>query len=47
MATLRDGKLFSGLEGHQQFAYAITDILLLSLQICRNFQTRKLACNTI
>ena len=47
MATLKDGELFSGLEGHQPFAYTVTEIPLLSLQRCRDFQTTKLACNAI
>ena len=47
MATLKDGELFSGLGGHQPFAYAVTEIPLFSLQCYRDFQTRKLACNAI
>ena len=44
MATLKDGELFSELLGHQPLAYADTEeIPLLSLQRCRDFQTRKLA----
>ena len=43
MATLKDGELYSGVEGHQPLAYAVTQIPLLSLQLCRDFQTRKLA----
>ena len=30
MATMKDGAHFSGLEGHQPFAYADTEIPLLS-----------------
>ena len=47
MATMKDGEHFSGLEGHQPFAYAVIEIPLLSLQRFRHFQTRKLACNGI
>ena len=47
MATLKDGKLDSGLEGNQTVVYAVTQIPLLSPQCCRDFQTRKLACNVI
>ena len=47
MATLKDWELYSGLEGNQTVVYAVTQIPLLSLQSCRNFQTRKLACNAI
>ena len=47
MATLKDRELYSGLEGYQTIVYAVTHIPLLSLQCCRDFQTRKLACNTI
>ena len=47
MATLKDGELFSGLEGHQSCAYAVTEIPFISLQRFRDFQTRKLACNAI
>ena len=43
MATLKDGELFSGIQGHQPSAYAVIEIPLLSLQRCRQFQTRKLA----
>ena len=44
---MKDGAHFSGLEEHQPFAYAVTEIPLLSLQRCRDFQTRKLARNTM
>ena len=47
MATLKDGELFFGLEGHQPFAYAVTEIPLLSLQRFPDFQIRKLECNVI
>ena len=47
MATLKDEELFSGLERHQPFAYAVTEIPLLSLQRFQDFQTRKLACNNL
>ena len=43
MATLKDRELYSGLEGNQTLLYAATQIPLLSLQCCRDFQTRKLA----
>ena len=43
MATLKDEQLYSGLEGQQPVVYAVIEILLLSLQRCRDFQTRKLA----
>ena len=32
---------------HQAVVYAVTQIPLLSLQCCRNFQTRKVSCNAI
>ena len=47
MATFKDGEIYSGLEGHQPFVYVVTQIPLLSLQCCRDFQIRKLACNAI
>ena len=47
MATLKDGELYSGLEGPQPVVYAVTQIPLLSLQNFHDFQTRKLACNAI
>ena len=47
MATLKYGKLDSGLEGHQIVVYTVTQNLLPSLQCCRDFQIRKLACNAI
>ena len=47
MATLKGGELYSGLEGNQTAVYAVTQIPLLSLQCCRDFQTRKLASNAI
>ena len=35
-----EGRLLSsGLEGHQPLVYAVTQIPLLSLQCCRDFQT--------
>ena len=37
MTTLKDGEHLSGLEGHQPFAYVVTEMLLLSLQRCREF----------
>ena len=43
MATLKDGELYSGLEGHRHVVYAVTEIPVLSLQRCREFQARKLA----
>ena len=47
MATLKDGELYSRLEGHQTVVYVVTQIPLLSLQCCRNFWTGKLARNAI
>ena len=47
MATLKDGELYSGLEGHQPIVYAVKQITLLYLQFYRDFQTRKIACNGI
>ena len=47
MAILKDGELYSGLEGNQTVVYAVTQIPLTSLQYCRDFQTRKLECNDI
>ena len=47
MATLKDGEFYSGLEENQTLVYAVIQILLLSLQCYRDFQTRKLACNDI
>ena len=47
MATLKDGELYSELEGHQPVVYIVTQIPFLSLQCCRDFQTTKLACNAI
>ena len=47
MATLKDGELCYGLEGHQPLVYAVKQIPLLSLQCCRGFQTGKLACNAV
>ena len=47
MATLKDGEFYSRLEGHQPLAYAVTQNPLFSLQCCRGFYTRKLACNAI
>ena len=44
MATLKDGELYSGLEVHQLVVYTVTQIPLLSLQFCHDFQTRELAC---
>ena len=38
MTTLKDGELFSGLEGHQPFAYTLTEIPLLSLQRSATFR---------
>ena len=35
MTTLKDGELYSGLEGNQTVVYAVTRIPLLSLQCCR------------
>ena len=43
MTTLEDGEVVCGLEGHQPFAYSVIEIPLLSLQRCREIQTRKLA----
>ena len=45
--TLKDGEPFSAREGNQTVHYAVTQIPLLSLHSCRDFQTRKLACNAI
>ena len=42
MPTLKDGELNSGLEGNQTVFYTVEQIPLLSLQCCRDFQTRKL-----
>ena len=39
---MKDGEHFSGLKGHQPFAYAVTEIPLLSLLRFRDLQTRKL-----
>ena len=47
MARLKDGELCSGLERHQPLVYAVIQIPSLSLQCCRDFQTRNLACNNI
>ena len=47
MATLKDGELYSELEGRHSLVYAVIQITLLSLQCCHDFQTRKLACNAI
>ena len=47
MATLKGGKLDSGLKGNQTFVYAVTEIPLPSLECCRDFLTGKLACNAI
>ena len=43
MATLKEGELYSGLEGNQTVVYAVTQIPLLSLQCCRDFQTKKIS----
>ena len=45
--ALKYGDLLSRLERHQPLVYAVTQVPLLSLQRCRDFQTRKLACTTI
>ena len=47
MATLKDGELYSGLEGNQIVVYAVTQIHLLSLQCCRDFETKQLAYKAI
>ena len=47
MATMKDGYLYFGVEGHQPLVYAVIQIPLLSLQCCYDLQTRKLACNAI
>ena len=47
MATLKDEELYSELEEHQTVVYAVTQIPLLSLQCCRDFQAGKLASNAI
>ena len=47
MAILKDWELYCGLEGNQTFVHAVTQIPLLSLQCCRDFQTTKSACNPI
>ena len=47
MTTLKDGELYPGLEGYQPLVYEVIQIPLLSSQCCRDFQTRKLACNAI
>ena len=41
METLKDGELYSELEGNQTVVYAVTLITLLSLQCCRDFEARK------
>ena len=45
MATLKDGEIYSELEGNQTVVHTVTHIPLLSLQCCREFRTRKLAYN--
>ena len=47
MATLKDGELYYGPEGHQSVAYAVKQIHLLYLQCYQDFEIRKLACNAI
>ena len=49
MATLKDGRptLFSALQEHQPLPYVVTKIASLSLQRCRDVQTRKLTSNAI
>ena len=47
MATLKNGERYSGLEGNQTVVQTVTQIPLLYLQCCRDFQTRKCACNAI
>ena len=47
MATLKDGELYSDLEGDQTVVYVVTQVPLLSLQCCRDFQDRKWARNVI
>ena len=47
MATLKDGELYSALEGQQLVVYAVTQTSLFSLQCCRDFQTTKLASKAI
>ena len=47
MATLKDGELYCGLERHQTVVFAVTQISLLCLQCCRDFQIGKLAYNAI
>ena len=47
MATLKDGDHCAGLEGNKIVIYPITQNPLLCLQSCRDYQTRKLACNAI
>ena len=42
MATLKDGELYSGLEGHEPVVYAVTQIPLLFPQSCRDFQDQKI-----
>ena len=43
MATLKDRQLYSRMEGHQPVVYAATEIPLLSLQRCRDFQDQKMS----
>ena len=47
MATMKERQLYVGVEGHQPLVCTVIQIPLLSLQRCRDFQTRKLACNAI
>ena len=47
MPALKDGKIYSDMDGHQSPVYAVIQITLFSLQRCRDFQTGKLACNGI
>ena len=47
MATLKEVELYSGLEGNQTVVYAVAQSPFLSLQCCRDFQIRKLACSAI
>ena len=39
MATLKDGELYSGLEGNQTVVYVVTENPLRTIQRCRELQT--------
>ena len=42
MATLKDGYIYSVVEGHQPLVYAVIQIPLLSLQRFRDFPDQKI-----